>query len=76
MINWPTGLRFDRNTQRQRRPNKGVIPMIERLETMLNRKLTDKELRYIDWLQGWDRETIDAFDGLFAALYEAGKDMR
>jgi len=47
--------------------------MIERLETMLNRKLTDRERRYIDWLQGWDRETIEAFDGLFAALYEAGK---
>jgi hypothetical protein len=46
--------------------------MIERLETMLNRKLTDTERRYIDWLQGWDRETIYVFDGLFAALYEAG----
>jgi hypothetical protein len=73
VINWPNGLRSDRNTQRQRRPNKGEIPMIERLESMLNRKLTDTERRYIDWLQGWDRETIDVFAGLFAALYEAGK---
>lgn len=51
----------------------GGNEMIERLETILKRPLTTQETRYVNWLQGWDRETKDTFNGLFEALYEAGK---
>lgn len=45
--------------------------MIERLEAMLKRRLTTNEARYVDWLQGLDRETIDTFRGLFEDVYRA-----
>ncbi|WP_027093002.1 hypothetical protein [Cohnella thermotolerans] len=46
--------------------------MVEKLEELLGRKLSSKERRYAEWIEGWDRETISVFISLFNELHAAG----
>lgn len=47
--------------------------MITQLEDALQRQLTNSERQYINWLLGWDKETIETAGKLHADLYAAGQ---
>lgn len=47
--------------------------MKKQLEDALLRELTQTEKKFIDWLNGWDRETVAVFQKLFADVYAAGQ---
>lgn len=49
----------------QKRPYESYV---KELEQMLNRKLTENELKHILWLSGWDKSTMDTFTALFRDL--------
>lgn len=47
--------------------------MKKQLEEALMRELTEAEIRFIEWLGGWERETLEAAQKLFADMYAAGQ---
>ena len=47
--------------------------MKQKISDALARQLTPEEEKALDWLAGWDKETIQTFEGLFSALFKAGQ---
>lgn len=43
------------------------------VERLIGRKLTEKELRTIQWLNGWEKETSSTFSHLLKAAYLNGR---
>jgi hypothetical protein len=46
--------------------------MVEKLGELLGRKLTPRERRFVDWISGWERETIHSFEQLIYEIHAAG----
>lgn len=47
--------------------------MIENMESMLGRKLTTQEKKFIDWILRMDKETIETFESIFNKLWREGQ---
>lgn len=47
--------------------------MKEMIANALGRDITPKEAKFLDWLAGWDQETVETAEGLFSALFKAGQ---
>lgn len=47
--------------------------MIENMESMLGRKLTNREHEFIEWLLRMDKETIETFESIFYNLWREGQ---
>lgn len=43
------------------------------VEYLIGRKLTEKELRTIEWLNGWEEETSSTIARLILAAYQNGE---
>lgn len=46
--------------------------MHEQVQRLIGRPLTDKERKLLDWLNGWDEETVLTFTNLFQAANRFG----
>lgn len=48
------------------------LTLLEILEKCLQRKLTEEEKRKVEWLEGWERDTVDTFKKLCIELHTQG----